>query len=42
MSAVDVNLLGSVAVVEGARLCTHDKRLEDASLEVGVPVFVDP
>lgn len=38
LSAVDVNLLGSVALVEGARLWTRDKRLSAVCTEVGVPV----
>lgn len=38
LSAIDVNLLGSVALVDGARLWTRDKRLRAICLEVGVPV----
>ena len=38
LSAVDVNLLGSVALVEGAQLWTRDKRLRAVCSEVGVPV----
>lgn len=36
LSAVDVHLLGSVALVPGARLWTRDKRLLAASREIGV------
>jgi predicted nucleic acid-binding protein len=36
LSAVDVQLLGSVALVGGARLWTRDKRLAAACREVGV------
>jgi predicted nucleic acid-binding protein len=36
LSAVDVQLLGSVALVGGARLWTRDKRLVAASRDVGV------
>jgi predicted nucleic acid-binding protein len=39
LSATDVNLLGSVALVEGARLWTRDKRLKAVCAEVGVQVF---
>jgi hypothetical protein len=38
LSAVDVNLLGSVAFVEGAQLWKRDKRLRAVATEVGVPV----
>ena len=38
LSAIDVNLLGSVALVEGAQLWTRDKRLRAVCTEVGVPV----
>lgn len=36
LSATDVNLLGSVALVDGARLWTRDERLKVACQEVGV------
>lgn len=39
LSAIDVNLLGSVALVEGAQIWTRDTRLTAACTEVGVPVF---
>lgn len=39
LSAVDVNLLGSVALVDGAQLWTRDRRLRTVCTEVGVPVF---
>lgn len=38
LSAVDVNLLGSVALVDGAQLWTRDKRLRAVCTTVGVPV----
>jgi predicted nucleic acid-binding protein len=38
LSAVDVSLLGSVALVEGAQLWTRDKRLRAVCTEVGVQV----
>jgi predicted nucleic acid-binding protein len=38
LSAIDANLLGSVALVEGAQLWTRDKRLKAVCTEVGVPV----
>lgn len=38
LSAIDVNLLGSVALVDGARLWTRDKRLKAACAEVGLSV----
>ncbi|MBU9766366.1 type II toxin-antitoxin system VapC family toxin [Mycobacterium sp. TNTM28] len=38
LSATDVNLLGSVALVDGAQLWTRDKRLKAACGEVGVAV----
>jgi hypothetical protein len=38
LSAVHVNLLGSVAFVEGAQLWKRDKRLRAVATEVGVPV----
>ncbi len=40
LSAIAANLLGSVAVVQGAQLWTRDKRLRAVGAEVGVP-FVD-
>ena len=36
LSAVDAHLLGSVAVLQGARLWTRDKRLAEASREMGI------
>jgi len=36
LSAVDAHLLGSVAVVPGARLWTRDKRLAAACRETGI------
>lgn len=39
LSAIDVNLLGSVALVDGSRLWTRDKRLKAACDDVGVAVF---
>ena len=36
LSAIDVNLLGSVALVDGAQLWTRDKRLKAVCAEVGV------
>ena len=39
LSAVDLHLLGSVALVAGARLWTRDKRMKGACADVGVPVF---
>lgn len=41
LSTVDVHLMAAVAMVEGARLWTRDKRLKTASLDVGVPLFDD-
>jgi predicted nucleic acid-binding protein len=41
LSATDVNLLGSVALVEGARLWTRDKRLRAVCADVGVQVFAE-
>jgi hypothetical protein len=38
LSAIDVNLLGSVALVEGAQFWTRDKRLRTVCIEVGIPV----
>lgn len=38
LNATDVNLLGSVVLVEGAQLWTRDKRLRAACTENGVPV----
>lgn len=39
LSAIDVNLLGSVALVDGAQLWTRDKRLSAVCAEIGVPVI---
>ncbi|BBX72410.1 type II toxin-antitoxin system VapC family toxin [Mycobacterium shinjukuense] len=39
LSAVDLHLLGSVALVVGAGLWTRDKRLKAACADVGVPLF---
>jgi len=39
LSAIDANLLGSVALVEGAQLWTRDKRLKAVCAEVGVAVL---
>jgi predicted nucleic acid-binding protein len=39
LSAVDAHLMAAVAMVEGARLWTRDKRLKAASREVGVRLF---
>ncbi len=39
LSAVDVNLVGSVALVNGAQFWTRNKRLKAVCVEVGVPVF---
>lgn len=36
LTAVDVHLLGSVAIVPGARLWTRDKRLAAAGRELGI------
>jgi predicted nucleic acid-binding protein len=38
LSATDVNLLGSVALVEGAHLWTRDKGLRAVCAEVGVTI----
>jgi predicted nucleic acid-binding protein len=38
LSATDANLLGSVALVDGAQLWTRDKRLKAVCSEVGVAV----
>jgi predicted nucleic acid-binding protein len=38
LSVIDANVLGSVALVEGARLWTRDKRLRAVCTEIGVPV----
>lgn len=38
LSAIDANLLGSVALVDGARLWTRDERLKAVCSEVGVAV----
>ncbi|CAN5588913.1 type II toxin-antitoxin system VapC family toxin [soil metagenome] len=42
LSAVDINLLGSVALVQGACLWTRDRRLKTVCAEVGVSVFDEP
>lgn len=39
LSAIDANLLGSVALVQGAQLWTRDKRLKAVCAEVGVAVL---
>jgi len=41
VSAVDAHLLGSTALVGGARLWTRDKRLMTACGHAGVPVLVE-
>ncbi|MBS1690850.1 MAG: type II toxin-antitoxin system VapC family toxin [Actinobacteria bacterium] len=41
LSAVDAHLMASVAVVEGARLWTRDKRLKAASKKVDIRLFED-
>jgi predicted nucleic acid-binding protein len=38
LSATDVDILGSVALVDGAQLWTRDRRLKAVCNEVGVPV----
>ncbi len=38
LSAVDVHLLGSVALLPGAKLWTRDKRLNSVSRETGIDV----
>ena len=42
LSAVDVNLLGSVMVVAGARLWTRDKRLLAACRDSAVAYVEEP
>lgn len=42
LSAIDVNLLGSVALVQGGQLWTRDRRLKTICTEVGVSVFDEP
>lgn len=42
LSAVDVHLLGSVALVPGAGLWSRDKRLRSAGADVGIQLFVEP
>lgn len=42
LSAVDAHLLGSVALVGGAKLWTRDRRLLAACRDVGVPYVVEP
>lgn len=39
LSVVDVNLLGSVSQVGGARLWTRNKRVKVICAEIGVPVI---
>jgi predicted nucleic acid-binding protein len=39
LSAIDANLLGSVALEDGGRLWTRDKRLKAVCTEVGVPLI---
>lgn len=39
LSATDVNLVGSVALVDGSRLWTRDKRLKAVCGEVGVALL---
>ena len=39
LSAVDAHLMAAVAVDDGGRLWTWDKRLRAACVDVGVPVF---
>lgn len=41
LSAVDVHLLGSVLIVDGARLWTRDKRLLRAAEEFGCALATD-
>lgn len=41
LSTVDVHLIAAVAMVEGARLWTRDKRLKVASLDLGVALFIE-
>jgi hypothetical protein len=41
LSAIDVSLLGSVAVVDGARLWTRAKVLKAVGAEIGVSVVDD-
>jgi predicted nucleic acid-binding protein len=38
MSAIDANLVGSVALVKGAQLWSRNKRLKAVCTEIGVPV----
>ena len=38
LSAIDANLVGSVALVDGAQLWTRDKRRKAVCTEVGVPL----
>lgn len=38
LSAIDANLLGSVALIDGARLWTRDKKLKAACKDAGVPI----
>lgn len=39
LSAIDANLLGSVALVDGAQLWTRDKRLKAVCMDIGVAVL---
>jgi hypothetical protein len=39
LSAIDVHLLGAVALVRGGRLWTRDKRLKAACEDCGIVVF---
>ncbi len=39
LSAVDVHLMGTVALVGDAQLWTRDKRLKAACADVGLPLF---
>nr|WP_281497106.1 type II toxin-antitoxin system VapC family toxin [Ornithinimicrobium sp. F0845] len=41
LSAVDAQLLGSVAIVGGARMWTRDERLRVACQDVGITCFVE-
>jgi predicted nucleic acid-binding protein len=39
LSAVDAHLMAAVAMADGAKLWTRDKRLRAASSELGIPLF---
>jgi predicted nucleic acid-binding protein len=39
LSAVDAHLMAAVAMVDGAKLWTRDKRLKAASSDVGIQLF---